>query len=457
MEGPSTAVEAQVVVDLRLVSNASDIDTFVAQYGRYLHGDEIFLLTKAPPLPGTLVRFRLELANGETVVNGEGTVTRVHAGHPNLIQGMDVAFAALDERSRATLDRMRSVRVAPRSAVPAAPAPRRPGVPPPPPPEAMRPASQREATSSAAAPLHAQPSAADDAANAQPQVVAKLRCAVSDSIAEYVVEWSVDETRPHGNEPGQPAATFASPWKRTMARLPSAALQDKRILGASLAGAVLLACMLGWIARSPSARRASQSTAVKAVATPIAAHPPAASPSPAPSRPQTAPSSAKASDAVVANEMAPERATKEPLVAANATAPLEVTTRPSGAAVSVDGRSIGESPIAMKLAPGPHEVTVTRVRYAPITSTVVAPGRLNVTLKRPGGTLVVESTPAAADVLIEGKKQGKTPLRLAMAAFKRYDVQIAFSGGRVWRQHVYLKAPTTAVRASLHDASLTKR
>jgi hypothetical protein len=457
VESPSTAVEAQVVVDLRLVSNASDIDTFVAQYGRYLRGDEIFLLTKAPPLPGTLVRFRLELASGETVVVGEGTVTRVHAGHPNLTPGMDVAFAARDEQSRATLERMRSMRMAPRSAAPATPAPRQPGVPPPPPPAAMRTTSTREPTSSAAAPPCEQPATVDDSVNVEPQVAAKLRCVVADSIAEYVAEWSVDEMAPDTNEPIEAPATFPSLWKRTAERLPFGALQDKRLVRASFAGVALVTCMVVWIARSPSARRASQSTAAAAVATPLAALPSAASHSTAPSKPQTAPSSVKASDSVVAVHSAPARATNDALVSADATASLEIKTRPSGAAVSVDGKSIGQSPIAMTIALGQHEVTVTRVRYAPVTSTVAAPGRLDVTLKRPGGTLVLESTPSAADVLIEGKKQGKTPLRLAMAAFKSYDVRIAFSGGRTWRQHVYLKGPTTAVRASLDDASLTRR
>jgi hypothetical protein len=138
-----------------------------------------------------------------------------------------------------------------------------------------------------------------------------------------------------------------------------------------------------------------------------------------------------------------------------ATASLAIATRPAGASVSVDGKSVGETPITIKVAPGSHEVSLTRVRYAPISTTVLAPASLEVALKRPDGMLIVESTPSAAAVLIQGEMKGKTPLRLDVAAFRSYDVQVAFAGGDVWHRRVYLKAPSTRVQAKSSKASAT--
>ena len=74
---------------------------------------------------------------------------------------------------------------------------------------------------------------------------------------------------------------------------------------------------------------------------------------------------------------------------------------------------------------------------------------LDAQLRRPKATLVVTSSPAGAEVRINGAKQGKTPLSIAVQAYEGYNVEVAGAGGRAWKKRVYVKTPSTNVQAML--------
>jgi hypothetical protein len=141
----------------------------------------------------------------------------------------------------------------------------------------------------------------------------------------------------------------------------------------------------------------------------------------------------------------------------NGSATLAITTRPAGAAISIDGRPAGITPLTVDVTPGPHEVSLTKPRYAPVSMDVTAPGKQELILKRPTAKLVVASTPPGGEVTIKGSRRGKTPLELDVDAFKSYDIEVAFTNGKVWRQKVYVKAPSTEIEAKLSGVSLTAR
>jgi hypothetical protein len=368
------------------------VEAFIARYSRYLRGDEIFLPTKAPALPGTTVRFSLEIAGGEPVIQGKGTVTRVHGGHPNLVPGMDVAFEPLDERSRARVKRMQQLRresltgtgranVAV-SAKPTPP-PTRPPPTPPPIPQSRPPTN---------------PS-----------------CRISDGSIEYSIEWSVDQStrdRPAG----------ARSWPRVPTPYVAAAL--------------LFGVLIGWMVR-PGSSKHKRPTLATATASPVLAlaptpHPPA-----------------------VAHTEKPPAAPN--VHAANDSATLAITSRPAGASITIDGKPTGVTPATIKVAPGAHEVSLTKPRYAPVSLQMTAPAKQDLILKRPSAKLIVSSKPAAGEVILKGKRCGKTPLQLDVDAFKSYDVQVEFANGKVWRQKIYIKAPSTEILASLSGVSLSAR
>jgi PKD repeat protein len=128
-----------------------------------------------------------------------------------------------------------------------------------------------------------------------------------------------------------------------------------------------------------------------------------------------------------------------------ATGSLQITTIPDGAAVLVDGGSRGTTPVTISgLAAGSHTVTLTKAGYTDYQTTLsVAGGKttpLNVKLVAGQGTpaatkttttapsetvsipvspppsvpgnLTVRSTPAGANVYIDGEKVGTTPVQV---------------------------------------------
>jgi molecular chaperone DnaK len=108
------------------------VDEFVDRFATNLSRGGVFIRTRSPKPPGTLVAFELKLANGETVVKGVGTVlwSRQEDPHstPPVAPGMGVQFTDLDDASRAVIERVMEHRerrgVAPGVSTPTPVAPR---------------------------------------------------------------------------------------------------------------------------------------------------------------------------------------------------------------------------------------------------------------------------------------------------------------------------------------------
>ena len=157
--------------------------------------------------------------------------------------------------------------------------------------------------------------------------------------------------------------------------------------------------------------------------------------------------------------MASEAPPPAPMVAAaavpSAPAPaaalvsLIVDSHPPGATLFVDGKPADHTPATLELAPGPHEVVVSKDRYATTTEHATAPGSLTVELKRPSLTLEVQSRPPAAQVEVGGVPRGKTPVTLHLPGYESYQVQVMLAGAEPWKRPVYLKGRTTSVTAVL--------
>src|SRR5881396_482135 len=98
----------QPVIVLRVVIRSPDLDTFVSKYSRFVKDDRLFIFTKSSQPAGTRVRFTLELADGQPLIHGEGTVMRVRneSDDPSKPPGMELKFHPLDDHSRALVARM---------------------------------------------------------------------------------------------------------------------------------------------------------------------------------------------------------------------------------------------------------------------------------------------------------------------------------------------------------------
>src|SRR5262252_2149587 len=91
-------------------------DEFAAQYGAHVGRDGFFLATRAPKPVGMQLLFDLVLADGSSLLRGEGVVVRSSATGDR--PGMTVRFVRLESAGKALVDRIVSGRPA-RGAAPA--------------------------------------------------------------------------------------------------------------------------------------------------------------------------------------------------------------------------------------------------------------------------------------------------------------------------------------------------
>ncbi|RIH84248.1 PEGA domain protein [Calidithermus terrae] len=139
------------------------------------------------------------------------------------------------------------------------------------------------------------------------------------------------------------------------------------------------------------------------------------------------------------------------------TGTLNVTSNPQGAQVFVDGRLVGNTPISVSVQPGRHDIELRLAGYDTYrTSVNVGLGQvisINATLERPRpatGTLVVNSSPQGAQVFIDGRLVGNTPISVSLNP-GRADVELRLDGYDVFRTSVVINpGQTTSVNAGLN-------
>jgi TonB family protein len=146
------------------------------------------------------------------------------------------------------------------------------------------------------------------------------------------------------------------------------------------------------------------------------------------------------------------------------TGTLRVETRPTGAQVRINGEPKGSAPVELTgLGPGQYEVGVELAGYRPRTESVAltadAP-RQELTLeltRRPPATTApaagradIDSTPPGAQVSIDGRNVGETPLKGIRVSVGTHRVEISKAGHGTFRGSVNVSPDrTTSLSASL--------
>jgi formylglycine-generating enzyme required for sulfatase activity len=103
---------------------------------------------------------------------------------------------------------------------------------------------------------------------------------------------------------------------------------------------------------------------------------------------------------------------------------VQLVSTPSDAAVSVNGEFRGRTPLQLTLSPGrEHRVTLTRPGYDTVTRTLSVAAdsgrRVEIDLPVQLGEVEVVSTPAQAEVWVNGTRLGSTPGRFELMAVEQ--------------------------------------
>jgi len=178
-------------------------------------------------------------------------------------------------------------------------------------------------------------------------------------------------------------------------------------------------------ATSPAVRTAARTT-----------QPPAAQPAPGASPAPRATTTAGSASAVTASGV------------------LVVRSTPRGAAVAINGRARGTTPLRVRnLAPGRHTVRVSRRGYTTEEREVVVsagrPSTATFSLERARGaqpasrtglfgSLAVDSLPAGARVFVDGRLVGTTPIANARVAAGSHVIRVDRTGFRPWTSPIQI-------------------
>ena len=131
---------------------------------------------------------------------------------------------------------------------------------------------------------------------------------------------------------------------------------------------------------------------------------------------------------------------------------LECTSTPSGAAVRLDGKDVGQTPLVLKALPfGPRKLEVAKHGYLTHTQIVAVadetPDKLHVELLPQGGSVVITSDPPGAEIAIDGVVRGTTPLTVADLAPGMLKVESRLPGHKDTLEEVEVVAGKTSALA----------
>ncbi len=109
-----------------------------------------------------------------------------------------------------------------------------------------------------------------------------------------------------------------------------------------------------------------------------------------------------------------------PYTLAPSAARLAISSDPDTAAVTVDGRFAGTTPLEIEVSPDlPHQVALSKAGHRSVTRSITlaaaASGSLEVSLPAEYGTLFVVTEPADAELYVDGRERGRGAQRLRLS------------------------------------------
>jgi formylglycine-generating enzyme required for sulfatase activity len=110
-----------------------------------------------------------------------------------------------------------------------------------------------------------------------------------------------------------------------------------------------------------------------------------------------------------------------------------ISSIPEGAVVSVDGQPAGNTPLKIELPEGNHLLQISAEGFKPWqTQLTVKPNQpqsiKDIQLQAADGTLALQTQPAGANITIDEKFVGKTPLTVKLSANSEHEIRISKAG-----------------------------
>ncbi|MBT8103680.1 MAG: SUMF1/EgtB/PvdO family nonheme iron enzyme [Gammaproteobacteria bacterium] len=124
---------------------------------------------------------------------------------------------------------------------------------------------------------------------------------------------------------------------------------------------------------------------------------------------------------------------------------VSVQSEPPGADIFAGEEKVGVTPAVIELLEGKHEITVAKDGYAPWDGNVVAEPNVaqsipNITLQPANAKLLVNTIPRGANVTVNGRYRGQSPITLSLSPDIDYEVGISKAGYGVTTRSLRLES-----------------
>ncbi len=129
-------------------------------------------------------------------------------------------------------------------------------------------------------------------------------------------------------------------------------------------------------------------------------------------------------------------------------ADVEVNSDPAGATVLLGDEEVGVTPAVVQLLEGTHELTVVKDGYAAWDGNVVAAPNVGQTLPTialipADARLVVNTIPRGANVTVNGRYRGQSPITLSLSPDVDYQIGMSKAGYGVTTRSIRLQSAST--------------
>jgi formylglycine-generating enzyme required for sulfatase activity len=124
---------------------------------------------------------------------------------------------------------------------------------------------------------------------------------------------------------------------------------------------------------------------------------------------------------------------------------VEIDSEPAGARILSGDEQVGETPATIELLEGTHQISVVHDGYSAWDGTIVAEPNIDqalplIRLQPANAKLLVNSIPRGANVTVNGRYRGQSPITLDLAPGINYDVGLSKAGYGMTSRKVRLEA-----------------
>ena len=125
----------------------------------------------------------------------------------------------------------------------------------------------------------------------------------------------------------------------------------------------------------------------------------------------------------------------------SAWAVVTVDSNPSGATISVEGESLGETPASAEILQGYRSLEISKPGYNHNINVEagVDQALASVLLEKADGTISLRSNPVGANVTLNGRYRGQTPLSIVLGPNQSYDLELSKAGFESFRREIAVR------------------